>query len=240
MRIGSVVLLSQQKCVQSYGWKQFRPLGSLQGVMDSLEEYGCDEVAIIRPVRSADTLDLFKRDIEVIAALKSMTPIGFGGGLRSLEHVNLLKGIPVERVIFSSAFLDRDYQLITLAKNLFGRQAIQCCLPMSVNNDGVNVYHAAKQAYIPLSHIDLQFIDDLANEIIVFDTTQEGQCDQFNWSLLEAIPFPANKLVISGGVGKKTLTQMPPQKNIASILIDNKVLHQEYSISGYKRAAILS
>ena len=44
MRIGSTVLLIDRLCVQSYGWSRLRPLGVLQGVIDSLEEYHCDEV----------------------------------------------------------------------------------------------------------------------------------------------------------------------------------------------------
>lgn len=236
MRIGSTVLLTEQLCVQSYEWRDIRPLGNLQEILDSLEEYQCDEVAIIRPVRNTDSLGRFQEDIEVIKALKSMTPISFGGGIRSHEHLNMLKDLPIERLIFSSAFLDRDIGLITSAISLFGHQAIQCMLPVAHKDGDVYIYHSAKAKYVPVSDIDKQFIDEFANEIILFDTTNEGGRNQFDLSLIEAVGFPTDKIIISGGIGKQAV-YTANQKKIASVLIDNKVLHQEYSISGYKNAA---
>lgn len=235
MRIGSTILLKEQLCVQSYGWNTIRPLGTLQGVLDSLEEYQCDEVAIIRPVRKNDTLNSFQEDIQVIKALKTMTPISFGGGIRSLEHLKLLQGLPIERIVFSSAFFEKKRELITVAIDLFGHQAIKCLLPVCYQQGEVHVYHSSIGSYIPLSTIDTQFIDELANEIVLFDTQHEGCNDQFDWSILPEVPFALDKLIISGGVGKKTQL-IARQKNIASVLIDNKVLHQEYSILGYKYA----
>ena len=105
MRVGSTLLLKNKKCYQSYNWSYFRPLGSLQIAVDSLDEYECDEVAIIRPVRDCDSLDLFSRDLDVLRELNAMTPISFGGGIRSREHLELLEGLPVERFVFSSAFI---------------------------------------------------------------------------------------------------------------------------------------
>ncbi len=235
MRIGSTILLKEQLCVQSYGWNTIRPLGTLQGVFDSLEEYQCDEVVIIRPVRKNDTLKSFQQDIQVIKTLKTMTPISFGGGLRSLEHLRLLKDLPIERLVFSSAFLEGNSELITFAKDLFGRQAIQCLLPVRYQKGEVYVYHSSAENYVPLTSIDTQFIDELANEIVLFDTFHEGCQDQFDWSVLLDVPFAPDKLILSGGIGKKT-QRIARQKNIASLLIDNKVLHQECSILGYRYA----
>ena len=239
MRIGSAVLLHKQCCVQSYGWNCFRPLGQLQGVLDSLEEYHCDEVAIIRPVRQADSIEFLKKDVEIMRSLNIMTPISFGGGIRSLEHLNLLKDLPIERLVFSSAFLEGNTELITSAKNLFGHQAIQCLLPIMKKNNMVYVYHSSKSRYIPLSEVDIGVINELANEIVLVDLLHEGLKNQFDWSLLDMMPFLNDKIIISGGVGKETL-RCARDREVASVLIDNKVLHQEYSISGYKHATVLS
>lgn len=235
MRIGSIVLLKDQLCLQSYGWKTMRPLGMLQGVLNSLEEYQCDEVSIIRPVRKNDSLKSFHQDIQMIKALKTMTPISFGGGIRSAEHLKLLRDLPIERIVISSAFLEKNIELITLARDLFGPQAIKCLLPVCHQNGEVSVYHSSAGRYIPLSTIDTQFVDEFANEIVLFDTFHEGCSDQFDWSILSKVPFAPQKLIISGGVGKQTQIDAR-NKNIASVLIDNKVLHQEYSILGSKNA----
>ena len=239
MRVGSTVLLSEQRCVQSYEWSLKRPLGSLQGVLDSLEEYHCDEVAIIRPVRANDSLKCFQQDIKVVQQLTTMTPISFGGGIRTIEHLNLLQDLPIERLVFSSLFLDNEEALISKAKDLFGHQAIQCLLPMMMREGEAYVYHSEHNVYIPFSSIDCAFISELANEIILFDIKHEGQNDCFDWLLLDSTPFTTKKIIISGGIGHQDIKKAA-FKNVASVLIDNKILHQEYSILGYKHATNLS
>jgi phosphoribosylformimino-5-aminoimidazole carboxamide ribonucleotide (ProFAR) isomerase len=235
MRIGATVLLKEQRCVQSYSWNTIRPLGSLQGIIDSLEEYQCDEVAIIRPVRNGDTLSSFERDIKVLKRLKTMTPLSFGGGIRSLDHIKLLKDLPVERIILSSVFLEKDREVIMAAIDLFGRQAIKCCLPIRYQKEEILIYHSSQGMYVPLKAIDTQFIDELANEIILFDTKHEGDIDRFDWLIPEAMPFPLNKIIVSGGVGPETI-RIARRKEITSVLIDNKMLHTEYSTMGLKNA----
>lgn len=235
MRVGSTVLLNKQVSIQSYHWNTFRPLGRLQAVLDSLEEYHCDEVAIIRPVRDNDTLSDYEIDIAALRSIKSMTPISFGGGIRTSAHLDILKDLPIERLIFSSAFIEKDRDLIRLGTSLFGHQAIQCLLPLKFIDKELCVYSSCKSAYIPFSELDADFIEELANEIILVDTHNEGAANQFDWELVEATPFLNSKLIISGGIGKETI-QIAKERNIASVLIDNKVLHQEYSIMSYKNA----
>ena len=235
MRIGSTLLVQNQKCVQSYGWSHLRPLGSLQLAMDSLEEYKCDEVAIIRPARDKDTLELFSRDIEIIRVLKSMTPISFGGGIRTLNHLKLLQDLPIERLVLSSAFISRNTSLIDKAINLFGHQAIQCLLPVKFIRDEVFVYDCENAQFLQLRALDLALIDDLANEVVLYDIDNDGCRNCFNKSLVESFSFVKSKLVITGGIGK-AIIDWAKQQELASVLIDNKVLHQEYSIKGFKRA----
>lgn len=241
MRIGSTVLLSMGKCIQSYNWTEKRPLGSLQGVIDSLEEYQCDEIAIIRPVRKDDTLSQFKNDLARVKKLNTMTPISFGGGIRSHEHIKLLRDLPIERLAFSSAFINRDYDLVKKAIELFGRQAIQCILPLAFKNNDKDlvVFNSSNSSYVDIEKIELDVIASMANEVIVIDSSNEGEHDKFNWSLLDSLTLPIEKIVISGGIDRESLV-LARQKNIASVLIDNKVLHKEYSILGHKHAKKMS
>lgn len=239
MRVGSTVLLHNQKCVQSYHWQTLRPLGELQSVLDSLEEYQCDEVAIIRPVRENDTFAQFEADVKALHNLRTMTPLSFGGGIRSVDHLALLSDLPVERLVFSSSFLLRDNKLLEKTKNLFGRQAIQCLLPMRQQEGELQVYLPNKARFVSKADINFDFIQEYANEVILLDLTNEGEVDLFSFDLLKQVPIDNHKLIISGGVGRESVKIAGEQK-IASVLIDNKVLHKEYSIASYKHAANLS
>ena len=89
-----------------------------------------------------------------------------------------------------------------------------------------------------INSLDIEFINTLANEIILYDIENEGLSNGFNWSLLKNIPFNYDKLIVSGGIAKGDIKKAK-QKEISSVLVENKVLHQEYSILGYKNEAKL-
>ena len=72
-----------------------------------------------------------------------------------------------------------------------------------------------------------------ADEITLIDIDNEGLNDGFQMSLLENIHFPMNKVVISGGIGKKTI-EVAKKQNISSAIIENRVLHSENSIADYR------
>ena len=85
----------------------------------------------------------------------------------------------------------------------------------------------------------MAFIDEFANEIIIYDTEHEGEYDTFDQRLLSILQtyhsVDYGKLIVSGGVGHSTVN-WAMQKGLASVLIDNKALHTEYAIEGYKHA----
>lgn len=239
MRVGANVLMLEQRCVQSYHWALQRPLGDLQSVIDELGAYECDEITIIRPVRAQDTRQMFEQDIERLRSLKSLTPISFGGGLRDVEQLALLQALPIERLIFSSAFIQPNAELINTANHTFGRQSVQCLLPVMMDAGKLKVFHSAMDTYQCIDTLDLAFIDEFANEVIIFDTKHEGGYDTFDCGLLSELlvhhSFDHIKLIVSGGVGHDTVS-WGMQKGLASVLIDNKALHSEYAIKGYKHA----
>ena len=235
MRIGSTILLLDGYCYQSYQWNKLRPLGKLQSVVDSLEEYECDEISIIRPIRKQDSTESYLKDLDIIKSLKCLTPISFGGGLRDKKQLDLLHKLPIERLIFSSAFIKKDLKLLKYAKDLFGNQAIQALLPFKIENNILYIFSSYTNNYIKYTNEDFNFINNYANEIILYDTTNEGTTNSYNKSIFDYITISKTKLILSGGVQKNDI-KIAKHLNIASILIENKVLHKEYSIKDYKNA----
>lgn len=232
MRIGASLLLLNGTCFQSYGWNYMRPLGGLQNAVNFLEQYACDEIAIIRPVREIDKY--FERDCHELKNLQTMTPISIGGGIREVSHLKELSSLPVERLIFSTAFLNHNMELIKTAQNIYGRQAVQCLLPFSRKNGEIQIYNSSSNNFSKLEEINTSFIDKYANEIILYDISNEGNMDKFDVEILDKISFDLSKLIISGGVGKKIISN-PNARKCASLMIENRVLHKEYSIESYFR-----
>lgn len=235
MRIGSSILLLDGYCYQSYKWKRLRPLGKLQNAIDFLEAYKCDEITIIRPIRNIDTIESFQKDIDEISKLNCMTPLSFGGGLRDFIHIDMLHNLPIERLVFSSSFIHPNTDLINYTTNLYGHQAIQCILPFTLENDTLQIFSSSLDKLIPYKQINIEFIQKYANEIILLDIQHEGLSNKFNNDILKKIQIQNSKIIISGGVNKETINFCKKQ-DVASTLIDNKVLHSEYSIKGYRDA----
>lgn len=234
MRIGTLLLFYNGSCYQSYGWNLMRPLGDLHHAVKMLEDYQIDEIAIIRPVRKSDSADIFLSDMQDLQNLKTMTPISFGGGLRSQADTALLPSAPLERLILSSAYLDRDETLLQAISSRYGRQAMQAILPVTVIDGILSVFHCREDRFIPLDQDCLEYCARYANEIILYDVRNEGVRDTFDWSMTSAIGISPGQLILAGGVGKNT-AKKAAEADFAAVLVENRILHQEYSVRGYRR-----
>jgi len=233
MRVGASILLKNGYCYQSYGWNRFRPLGDLQTAIDILDEYEVDEILIVRPIKGVDSEDSLNIDLKLLSELKTITPLSFGGGIRSNSDINNLSGLPIERLCLSSAFININEGFVKNAINSFGRQAILACLPITLIDDVICVYHSEANELIKLSDEIQEFCMQYADEIIIIDMSNEGNNDYFQMDLLEHLKIPLNKIIITGGVGKNII-RVAKSTGIASSIIENRVLHSENSIDYFK------
>lgn len=220
--------------VQSYGWNLLRPLGGLQNVLDSLDEYECDEITVIRYSRSEDDAGALNSDVDVLANCTTLSPLSFGGGVRSLGDLERIRRLPVERIVFSSAALEGNYSLLEEAAALFGHQAIQCLIPIAFSGRDVKVYVSSQNKFIGIEEVDFQRLDKLCNELILYDTRADGFDDNFSFEMLRSIEFPLSRIIITGGVGPDVIKQARLE-GLAAVSIDNRVLHREYSILEAKK-----
>jgi len=234
MRIGSSLILKAGNVVQSYGWKLLRPFGSLNSIIKHLDEFQCDEIVILRYVRKLDTMDNFVNDLKKIAKIESSSPISLGGGIRNKKQIEMLNSLPIERIVFSSAFLSKDQDILQETILRFGRQALQGLLPIYTDQNAIYIYNLTTSKKITLNKFDFDFLEKYANEVIIYDMENEGKINHFNFDILNHIPIKRSKLIITGGIGPICIKKAG-QLNLASVLVDNKILHNEYSIENLKR-----
>ncbi|HCV05804.1 MAG TPA: hypothetical protein DG048_24505 [Pseudoalteromonas sp.] len=232
MRLGAIVLFFDGLCYQSFNWKYFRPLGSLQTAINSLESYGVDEICIIRPVRGEVDIESYRKDLQHIRQLDCLTPISFGGGIRNESDITELFDLPVERYIISSSFIQSNEKLLQCMNRHFGRQAILALLPVSLSIDSnLIVYDCQQNQAMPVSRKCRDMLCDYANEIVLYDKLNEGS-GSFNFDLVEYCGFPVERLLISGGVGAKEYEAFK-KINGSAMLVENRVLHHEFSKSRF-------
>ena len=188
MRIGSSLILKAGNVVQSYGWTLTRPFGSLNNIVKHLDDYQCDEIAILRYVREQEEMCRFISDIEQLKKIYSSSPISFGGGIRDKSQISMLLGLPVERIIYSSAFLSHQVDILKETIAIFGRQAVLGLLPIYTTENGKYICNLATGEKVKLGEFDFSIIDKYANEVIIYDIVNEGRENCFNFNILQEVP----------------------------------------------------
>jgi phosphoribosylformimino-5-aminoimidazole carboxamide ribonucleotide (ProFAR) isomerase len=239
MRIGTSVLVHNGLAYQSYNWSIYRPLGNVQGVIDALDEYECDEIALIFPTRNDQSIASKTNDLALVKNISSTTPMSIGGGIRSVDDISHLRELPLERFIVSSAAVLNNWKLIEQLKYHFGPQAVQSILPVKYDREELYVCLCSTNKFIPLNKIDLNAIAELSNEVIIYDTNADGFMDRFKFNLISKLCLDPSKTIITGGVGPKCI-KVAQKIGISACMIDNRTLHSENSINALKRHARLS
>ena len=227
MRIGACLLLKDGYCYQSYRWQYLRPLGSLQNAINILEERQVDEIAIIRYCRHQDDQNSFVKDLDLVSQLDCITPLAFGGGIRDSKALNSLHQLPIERLLLSSAYIEKNTDLIEEGIKLFGKQAMIAVLPYRVVNTNIEYYHCRNQKF---GGCDLSYINSHSNEVMLYDTDCEGLAYRGLTSIGDKFPFHPSKIILSGGVSFDTIAKYR-KLDFASVCIDNSALHTEFNFN---------
>ena len=229
MRVGTTLLFKDGYCYQSYGWNILRPLGALQNALDHLDKYELDEICILRPVRNND--QTFRQDVECLRNSKSSTPIAFGGGIRNLDDIGLLEGMPVERFVVSSALYNQDTALIERLLSKYGEQSIVGFIPFSLK-ERLQVFNPEENCFQNPISISLNALA-LCDEVVLHDCDAEGFKTGFKEEVVSFFGKIENKLIYSGGVSEMVKEKYSWVNSPKSILVENKILHKENSKKSY-------
>lgn len=229
MRVGTTLLFKDGYCYQSYGWNMLRPLGALQNALDHLDKYELDEICIIRPVR--DNNKTYHQDLKCLREAKSSTPLAFGGGIRNLNDIELLEGIPVERFIVSSALFNKNTALVERLHGKYGEQSIVGFIPFSLAEQ-FRVFNSQEDCFQSPHSLNKSALR-LCDEVVLHDCDAEGEYTSFEIEVVGALGIDKNKLIFSGGVSGIVKNEEPIPFKPKSILIDNKILHRENSKKAY-------
>ena len=229
MRVGTVLLYKDGYCYQSYSWNILRPLGALQNALDHLDKYELDEICIIRPIRDNDKT--YHQDLKSLKEAKSSTPLSFGGGIRSLNDMELLEGLPVERFVVSSALFNANTALIERLHAKYGEQSIVGFIPFSLT-EHLRVFNSQEDCFQSPQSLNKSALK-LCDEVVLHDCDSEGEYAGFEFGAVTELGINKNKLIFSGGVSAIAKNEEPIPFKPKSILIDNKILHRENSKKVY-------
>ena len=224
-----MILFKNGYCYQSYGWNLLRPLGKLQNIVSHLDKYLIDDITIIRPIRDNENDSTLLSDLNEIKKLKSSTPISFGGGIRNINQLHLISGLPVERFVFSSALFNKESSLLRAATDLFGRQSIVGLIPFKLEEQ-VSVFNSQINKFVSVDKLNNI---ELCDEVILYDCENEGSPNGFNKDVVNNLKINPKNCVFSGGVSDLVNSFINKNKAPKALAVENSILHREFSKSNY-------
>ena len=160
---------------------------------------GVDELALLDIDATRDGREPNYDLIEEIAS-EAFMPVGYGGGIRSVEQMQRLLRCGLEKVIVST-LADEDPDVLRHASKRFGAQSIVVCLDIKKGLFGSNVVTRSGRVKSKLSPIVAaqRAVEAGAGEIIVQSVDREGTFSGYDEALVANIARSVDVPVVALG-----------------------------------------
>jgi cyclase len=202
-RVIPILLLRNKGLVKTIQFDKSKYIGDPINAVKLFNDKEVDELVFLDIDASKQNR---KPDFEYIKSIASecFMPLGYGGGITTLEDITQLFSIGVEKVIINSAALN-NFDLITKAASIYGNQSIVVSIDVQKNLLGkYNIYSHAKMKH---KQVDLiEFIAKAeqagAGELIINSVDRDGMMNGYDIKLIHKLST-ASKIpfVIVGGAG---------------------------------------
>jgi cyclase len=202
-RVIPVLLLRNKGLVKTVKFGKSTYIGDPINAVKLFNDKGVDELVFLDIDASKEkrgpNFELIKN-----IATECFMPLGYGGGISTLEDIKQLFSIGVEKVILNAAAL-KDTQLISKAAQIFGGQSIVVSIDVNKNLFGKYlVYSHSKTVHNKTNLLD--YIKEVesagAGELIINAVDKDGVMEGYDLKLIEQVAQAVSVPVVAcGGAG---------------------------------------
>ncbi len=203
VRIIPCLLFKDRTIVKSVRFTDFRMVGDPTTSARVFNERNADELVFLDIMASRNGE---RPNFEVIEdiAKECFMPLGIGGGIRSMEDVDLLFQIGADKIIVNTA-LFKDPEFIKEIVNKYGSQAVVASIDVRKKDDVYKVYTCSGEeetSHSPESIV--RHCEDLeVGEILLTSIDKEGTMEGYDLELVKMVAKMTKLPVIAnGGAGK--------------------------------------
>lgn len=202
-RVIPVLLLRNKGLVKTIKFNQPKYIGDPINAVKIFNDKEVDELVFM----DIEASKLGKGpDFEMIKNLASecFMPLGYGGGISKIDHIQKLFSIGVEKIIINSAVLD-NLELVSVASEIFGNQSIVVCIDVKKNFWGkhqIFSHSDNKLSNMDVLEYALKCQNSGAGEILINSVDRDGTMKGYDLELISKIASGLSiPLVVCGGAG---------------------------------------
>lgn len=202
IRVIPVLLLRGKGLVKTINFTNPTYIGDPINAVRIFNEKEVDELVIcdieVGKTQNPPNFDYIKSIVS-----ESFMPVGYGGGIRNLDHIKQLIDLGVEKIVLNT--MSTDNNLIRQAANIFGSQSVVVSIDCKKNffgNYKVYTKGGATQQTISPSELAIQAVNAGAGEIFIQSIDREGTMKGYDIQLTQMIASAVRVPVVAlGGAG---------------------------------------
>lgn len=200
VRVIPTLLLQNGGLVKTIRFKRPNYIGDPINAVRIFNEKEVDELVILDIVASKENRTPNFNHLEEIVS-EAFMPLGYGGGLNTLDRIKRAFDCGIEKVVINSAAYN-NLQLISEAANIYGNQSIVVSVDITTNFLGkfttYSSVNSAKRKAKPLQHC--KAVEEAgAGEILLTAIHREGTFKGYDTRLIETISQQVNIPVVANG-----------------------------------------
>lgn len=202
-RIIPVLLLKGEGLVKTIKFSNPNYIGDPRNAVKIFNEKEVDEICILDIEASREGRGPNFNLIREIAD-EAFMPLSYGGGITSLEDIQKLFEIGIEKVVLNTALFTHP-DLITQASTIYGDQSIVACL--DIKKSLLGKYRLHSQGGKKKQSVDIDtFVQKITNlgigEILINSIDKDGMMTGMDVELISKIAEDSEVPVVAcGGVG---------------------------------------
>ena len=201
-RIIPILLLRNGGLVKTMNFKNPIYLGDPINAVRIFNEKEVDEIVLLDIEASIKEQEPNYKTIKDIVS-EGFMPMGYGGGLNSIERIKKLFDTGIEKVIINSALF--DFKLIEKAASIFGCQSIVVSIDTrEIKHGNYKVYTMSGNRQHNVTPVDIadKVVNSGAGEIIIQSIDRDGTMIGYDLAIIKSISDGVSvPVVASGGAG---------------------------------------
>ncbi len=229
-RIIPIILFSNYQVVKSRQFDDYRTFGNLEHTISVFNTRNVDEI-IILDIETSKKNKGVNLDVLKIISRNSIMPLTYGGGITSLNDIELCLKNGCDKVSINTKCIN-DISFISKAAKAFGSQCIVSSVDYKLINNTYNIYSHSKNKINNLNII--KYITDLedcgSGELILTSVNHEGVMKGYEITLLKKIIKKINiPIILNGGCGEPKDMIYPLKTGVSGLAVSSIFYYTQYS-----------